>query len=252
MTVSHRRVIVIWPLANGPEHEFKPVYVPVIVMVVRLTCAVPVALDEHPDDIMLPVGRSIVKVMSSPDMVPRKDPAVRPCMPEPEKLIGPVTMDPFCVSCHVIVPMSICPIMLPAPSELLESNPMPDHIPAMDADGDEPDGAVEALPLHAAANQVNRTTANVFFIFIPLREKASVMPAAGHATTPAIDTNATRKNRLRGIRRFSLGIVRRWSPLRPHAGQRPALPGKATRPQDPQFTPPAHRPTRSPPPDGHW
>ena len=156
---SHRRVIVIWPLVYAPEHEFEPLYVPVIVIVARLTCAVPVALDEHPDDIMLLAGMSIANVMSSPDMVPRKDPGVRPCMPEPEKLIGPVTVDPFSVSCHVIEPISACPIMLPAPIELLESDPMPAHVPAMD-----PDGAVEELPPHAAANDVNRTTANALFI----------------------------------------------------------------------------------------
>lgn len=80
---------------------------PVIVIVVRLTCPVPVALDEHPGDIMLLVGMSIVNVMSSPDIVPTKDPGIRPCIPEPEKLIGPVTADPFCVSCQVIVPMSV-------------------------------------------------------------------------------------------------------------------------------------------------
>ena len=150
-----------------PEQVFDPLYVLVIVIVVRLTCAVPVALDEQPDDIMLPVGRFIVKVMSSPDMMPEKAPGPRPCMPEPEKLIGPVTMDPFCVSCHVIVPMSICPIMLPAPSELLESNPVPDQIPAIDADGVTPDGAVEELPPQAAANDAKRTVANAFFI-VPL------------------------------------------------------------------------------------
>ena len=103
----HRRVIVIWPVANAPEHEFEPPYVPVIVIVVRFTCAVPVALDEHPEDIMLLVGMSIVNVMSSPDIVPRKDPGIRPGIPEPEKLMGPVSVDPFCVSCQVIVPMSV-------------------------------------------------------------------------------------------------------------------------------------------------
>jgi hypothetical protein len=103
----HRRVIVICPVANAPEHEFEPLYVPVIVIVVRFTCAVPAALDEHPEDIMLLVGMSIVNVMSSPDIVPRKDPGIRPCIPEPEKLMGPVTVDPFCVSCQVIAPMSV-------------------------------------------------------------------------------------------------------------------------------------------------
>ena len=148
----------------APEHEFDPLYVLVIVIVARFTCAVPVALDEHPEDIMLFAGMSIVKVMSSPDIVPRKDPGIRPCMPEPEKLIGPVTVDPFCVSCQVIVPMSVCPIMAPAPIELLESDPMPAHVPTIDAEAMESDGAIiEELPPHAAANHVNRTTANAFF-----------------------------------------------------------------------------------------
>ena len=158
-----RRFMVIWPFVYVPEHEFEPPYVPVIVIVDRLTCAVPVALDEHPDDIMLLVGMSIVNVMSSPDIVPRKDPGIRPCIPEPEKLIEPVTVDPFSVSCQVIVPMSTCPIMLPAPIELLESDPMPAHVPAMDAGDVGPDGDIDALPPHAAANPVNRTIANTLF-----------------------------------------------------------------------------------------
>jgi hypothetical protein len=165
--IFHRRVIVIWPLVYAPEHEFEPLYVPVIVIVVRFTCAVPVALDAHPEDIMLLDGMSIVKVMSSPDNVPRKDPGIRPCMPEPEKLIGPVTVDPFCVSCQVIVPMSVCPIMLPAPIEPLESDPVPAHVPAMGAAAMEPDGAVDELPPHAATNHVNRTSANVCFTLSP-------------------------------------------------------------------------------------
>ena len=158
--------MVIWPFVNPQEHEFEPLYGPVIVIVVRLRRAVPVAVDEHPDDIMLPVGRAIVKVMSSPDMVPVKDPAVRPCMPGPEKLIGPVTVDPFCVSCHVIAPMSVCPIMLPAPIEMLESDPRPAHVPDIEAVA--PDGVVGELSPHAAAKHVNRTTANAFFIFPPV------------------------------------------------------------------------------------
>ena len=139
---------------------------PVIVIVVRLTRAVPVALDEHPDDIMLPVGRSIVKVMSSPDMVPRKDPAVRFCMPEPEKLIAPVTVDSFCVSCHVIVPMSACPIMPPVPIELLESDPRPAHVPVTDIGAVGPDGVVGELPPHAAANEANNTPANTLVMLL--------------------------------------------------------------------------------------
>lgn len=139
---------------------------PVIVIVERLTCAVPVALDEHPEDIMLLAGMSIVNVMSSPDIVPRRDPGIRPCMPEPEKLIEPVTVDPFCVSCQIIVPMPVCPIMLPTPIELLESDPIPAHVPAMDVDAIEPVGAVGELPAHAPANSANTTTANAFFTLI--------------------------------------------------------------------------------------
>ena len=156
--------MVIWPPVYVPEHEFEPPYAPVIVIVARSTCAVPVAVDEHPADIMLLVGMSIVKVMSSPDMVPRNLPDIRPCMPVPEKLIDPETADPFCVSCHVIAPMSLCPIMLPAAIALLESDPLPAHVPAMDVDTVEPDGAMGELPPHAAANNVITTTAHVFFI----------------------------------------------------------------------------------------
>ena len=42
---------------------------------------------------MLPDGRSIVSVMSSPDIVPENDPGLPPCTPE--KLIEPVTVDPL-------------------------------------------------------------------------------------------------------------------------------------------------------------
>ena len=139
---------------------------PVIVIVVRLTCAVPVALDEHPVDIMLFAGMSIAKVMSSPDMVPRKVPGVRPCMPEPENAMEPVSMDPFSLSCHVIVPMSACPIMLPAPIELLESDAMPVQAPAIDVDAVGPDGDIDALPPHAAANKANKAPTNTFLILL--------------------------------------------------------------------------------------
>lgn len=175
--------MVIWPVVNAPVHEFEPLYVPVIVIVVRLTCAVPVACDEHPDDIMLVAGMSIVKVMSSPDMVPRKDPGVRPCMPEPAKLIGPVTVDPLCVSCHVIVPMSACPIMLPVPIKLLESDPMPAHVPPTDADADVADGDIEPLPPHAAANEASKTPASTFFILL----------------TPVAETRRGKRGRLSGL-----------------------------------------------------
>jgi hypothetical protein len=56
--------------------------------------------------------------------------------------------------------------MLPGPIELLESDPRPAHVPARDADAIDPDGPVEGSPPHAAANDVNRTTANAFFILV--------------------------------------------------------------------------------------
>jgi len=123
--------------------------------------AVPVALDEHPDDIMLPPGISIVKAISSPVMMPEKAPGIRPCMPE--KLMEPVTVDPACVSGHVIVPMPVWPITLPAPMDTDESDALPAHVPAMVAVV--PDGDIMEFPPHAAAN-VNRIAANVFFIAV--------------------------------------------------------------------------------------
>ena len=76
---------------------------PVIVIFAPSTRAVPVARAVHPDDIMLAIGMSIVKVISSPDIIPEKAPGIRPGMPA--KLIEPVTVDPLCVSGHVIVPI---------------------------------------------------------------------------------------------------------------------------------------------------
>lgn len=74
-----------------------------MVMLVPLKCAVPVARAEHPEDIMLFTGMSMVKAMSSPDMVPERDPGVRPAIPA--KFIAPVTVDPLWVSGQVIPPM---------------------------------------------------------------------------------------------------------------------------------------------------
>ena len=129
-----------------------------MVIVVRLTRPVPVALDEHPAAIMLPTAISIVKVMSSPVITPENAPGIRPCMPE--KFMVPVTVDPLCVNGHVIVPMPTWPIRLPAPIEPDESDALPAHVPVMDID---PDGPVMELSLHAAAN-VNSDIAIALFI----------------------------------------------------------------------------------------
>lgn len=127
----------------------------------------PVARAEQPADIMLPLGMSIVNVITSPDMVPVKAPGIRPCIPEPEKLMGPVTADPFCVSCHVMVPMSACPIMLPEVA-LLESDPLPAHAPATDPGVVGADGNGDELPPHAAANDTNNTAATASFAMLHL------------------------------------------------------------------------------------
>lgn len=127
----------------------------------------PVARAEQPADIMLPPGMSIVNVITSPDIVPVKEPGIRPCIPEPEKLIGPVTADPFCVSCHVMVPMSACPIMLPDVA-LLESDALPAHAPVTDACVVGADGNVDELPPHAAANDINNTAATTSFTMLHL------------------------------------------------------------------------------------
>ena len=130
-----------------------------MVIVERLTRPAPVALDEQPAAIMLPTAISIVKAMSSPVITPENAPGIRPCMPE--KFMVPVTVEPFCVSGHVIVPMPVWPIRLPAPIDADESDALPAHVPVMDVD---PDGPVMELLLQAAAN-VNRTAAIALFIF---------------------------------------------------------------------------------------
>jgi len=103
--------------------------VPVIVILVLSTRAVPVARAVHPDDIMLVIGMSIVKAISSPAIVPEKTPGIWPGIPA--KAMEPVTIEPFCVSGQVIVPMPVWPIKLPAPIELLESDALPAQVPVM-------------------------------------------------------------------------------------------------------------------------
>ena len=98
-----------------------------MVIVVGSKCAVPFARAEQLDDIMVFIGMSIVKVMSLPTIVPENEPGMRPCIPA--KFIVPVTVEPDWVSCHVTAPMPDCPIIAPAPSVLLESAAVPDHVP---------------------------------------------------------------------------------------------------------------------------
>ncbi len=130
-----------------------------MVVLALSTWAMPVARAVQPDDIMLLTGRSIVNAISSPDIVPEKTPGIPPGMPA--KLIEPVTVPPLCVSGHVIVPRPAWPIMLPVPIEVLESDAVPAHVPAMVVDIV---AVVGELVPHAAAKHVNRATANIRFI----------------------------------------------------------------------------------------
>ena len=92
-------------------------------------------------------------------------------MPEPAKLIAPETVDPVCVSCQVMAPMSACPIMLPGPTELLESDAVPAHVPATEAETAE--GDMDALLPQAAVNEANKTVAKIFFtVATPLLKRA--------------------------------------------------------------------------------
>jgi hypothetical protein len=53
--------------------------------------------------------------------------------------------------------MSACPITLPCPSELLESELLPAHVPAREADA--ADGDIALLLPHAAVNDARRVSA---------------------------------------------------------------------------------------------
>ncbi len=76
----------------------------------------------------------------------------------PEKLIVPVTFEPFCVSCQFMVPIPACPIMPPVPSAaVVESVGVPDQVPVTATAGLGFVGAVE-LPPHAAVNKPNSAT----------------------------------------------------------------------------------------------
>jgi len=155
--------MVIWPLPKGPEQEFVPLYVHVSVIVDGSMCATPVAWAVHPAPIIELPGIVMVNVISFPDMVPVIVPGMCPCMPP--KDIVPVTIVPDCDNCHVGAPIPAWPIIAPAPNALLESDAVPDQVPAtVDCDVDDvvdaiADGDIgEELP-HAAASSARRPTA---------------------------------------------------------------------------------------------
>jgi hypothetical protein len=120
--------MVIWPLPKGPEQEFVPLYVHVSVIVDGSMCATPVAWAVHPAPIIELPGIVMVNVISFPDMVPVIVPGMCPCMPP--KDIVPVTTVPDCDNCHVGAPIPAWPIIAPAPNVLLESDAVPDQVPA--------------------------------------------------------------------------------------------------------------------------
>jgi len=94
----------------------------------------------------------------------------------PEKLIAPVTVEPVWVSCHVIALMPVCPITLPWPIELLESEGLPTHVPAADIAAAGEDGEVGDAPPQAATTDVKRTATSSFFMsatFPPARVRGA-------------------------------------------------------------------------------
>src|SRR5688572_27062855 len=120
-------------------------------------CAVPLASTEHVPDIMDPTGRCIVNVISSAVRVPESVPRIM--FGIPEKLMLPVTFEPFCVSCHVIVPMAAWPTIPPAPSgAVLESTAVPVQVPL--ADATDP-GIVGELPPQPVAPAISPNSAAI-------------------------------------------------------------------------------------------
>ena len=198
---SYLRVIIICPFVNGPVQTLEPVYVPVIVMWVPSTSPVPVACAAHPPDIMLPMGMSSVNVIWSPEIVPENAPAIM--LGIPAKLIEPVTVDPFCVSTHVIVPIPPWPIMAPVPMELLESEAAPDQVPFTDIGPDGEDGIVTELLPHAAPNPIRKIATNALLISLPSFERTR---RTKRGLSPIIDP-----------RRAGLPLRARWPPHRPAA-----------------------------------
>ncbi len=119
-------------------------------------CAVPLECAEQlAPPIIEPAGISIVNVMSWPDIIPEKVPRIM-LLGIPEKLIEPVTLEPFWVSCQVMLPIPAWPIMPPVPSAaVVESVAVPDQVPPADVD---PGETGELEPPHAAANEASSSS----------------------------------------------------------------------------------------------
>jgi hypothetical protein len=107
---------------------------------------VPAAVEVQPLDIIEPIGMVIVKLPDLPFMVPLTIIA----LPEPGRRIVPENVDPFWVSCHVVVPTAAPDIPDPI-MEPLESDVAPTQFPVM--------VAVELGPASIAEDEPHATAA---------------------------------------------------------------------------------------------
>jgi hypothetical protein len=133
----------------------------------------------------------------------------------PEKLMLPVTFDPFCVSCHVIVPMVAWPIIPPAPSvAVLESTAVPVQVPL--ADATDP-AIVGELPPQPVAPAISPNSAA---IMSPL---VMIHPLLPHRCNPwnRHALHQTRISRLASVSVIFLNCARRNGRLPWHGRAKP-------------------------------
>ena len=134
-----------------------------MVMVPRSTCTVPLAVAAHLPDIMEAIGMSAVKVISSASIVPMMLPGIPVGMPE--KAIDPFTLLPVWVSCQVMLPIPLWPIICPGAPAVVESEALPAQVPltvAVDAGlgagvtapEDPPHAARNVVPVRSAAPNI--------------------------------------------------------------------------------------------------
>lgn len=87
----------------------------------------------------------------------------------PEKVMVPVTFDPICVSCQVIVPIPDWPIIPPVPrAAVVESTPVPDQVPAAVMADPGAVGEFELLLQAAVSKPTNAALINALVIVPPI------------------------------------------------------------------------------------